>query len=224
MKKIWIFIIGAALAAAVVLSGCGNLKYIALKGTSVANPPTALVKVYIKEFPVKSKASLVDPTAAVSSPYDPGARSTGPSTASGLVANTRDIEISRPSRLEDLAGAVLRELRKEKVRVFFDLDRVTDLEEVRDISNPFELVASDSEDAALEISGKALIRSRRVSKQFTQKTDNVEIELIIKDLKTGKVLVKEPMKVGIHLTFNSVELEEAMAVAVVTHLTQRSPF
>ena len=119
---------------------------------------------------------------------------------------------------------MLRELRKEKVRVFFDLDRVTDLEEVRDISNPFELVASDSEDAALEISGKALIRSRRVSKQFTQKTDNVEIELIIKDLKTGKVLVKEPMKVGIHLTFNSVELEEAMAVAVVTHLTQRSPF
>ena len=124
------------------LTAC-TLKYEVLKSTSLANPPTAPIKIYIKEFPVKSIVRLVDPTAAVSTPYDTGTRSGGSPNVSGLVASTRDIEISRPSRIEDLSGSVLRELRRERIRVFTDLDQVTDLSQVRSVDNPFELVPPD---------------------------------------------------------------------------------
>ena len=221
-ETIWKYLL-AGLTVAGALSGCGNLKYIALKGTSIPNPPAEPIAIFIREFPVKSKASLVDPTAAVSSPYDPGSRSTA-TTTSGLVANTRDIEITRSSRIEDLVGAVLRELRRDRLRVFYDLEAVNDLENVREIDNPFKLAVAEETGIELEISGNALIRSRRISKKFTQKTDGVEIILTIKDVKTGAVLEKGPLKVGVHMIFNSVELEEAMAIAVVTYLTQRTPF
>lgn len=223
MKRIptWL---GVTLVALVVLGACSNLKYVALKGTSVPNPPTAPIKVYVKEFPVKSIVRLVDPTAAVSTPYDTGRRSGGGGNVSGLVASTRDIEISRPSRIEDLSGSVLRELRREEIRVFTDLDQVTDLTQVRSVHNPFELVPSDVAGVQLEISGRAVIRSRRVSKKFNQKTDSVDIVLIIKDMATGEVFEKELLKVGINMIFNSTELEEAMAVAVMSHLMQKTPF
>lgn len=209
------------------LGACLGLKYVSLKGTSIPNPPSARVKVFINEFPVASKASIVDPTAAVSSPYGQTGRQRERSGdfvggLGGLVGNVRDLEIARPSRIEDLAGALLRELRGDKVRIFFDYGAISDLEGVRKFENPFELVGSDSPQAQLEISGTSLIRSRRVSKKFTRMTDSVEITISVKDLRTGKVLEKETLQLGIRMVFNSEELEEAMAVGVVTHLMQKT--
>ena len=54
------------LLSIVFVAGCGNLKFQSLKGSSVENPPLERVKVYIKEFPVTSKANVVDPNAALS--------------------------------------------------------------------------------------------------------------------------------------------------------------
>ena len=45
------------------LAAC-TLKYEVLKNTSLANPPLAPIKIYIKEFPVESKANVVDPRVA----------------------------------------------------------------------------------------------------------------------------------------------------------------
>lgn len=211
---------GMGLLVALVLCGCGSLKYDVLKNTSVPNPPGEPIKVYVKQFPVQSKASVVDPLVAVG----------GGQTGGGQVTNTMAsvgnelVTISRSSRIEDLSGALLRELRQKKVRVFTQLDQIADLETVRLVDNPFVLVPSGSEEAQLEISGAALINSQRVNKIFSQETKNVEIELTIKDLKTGNENGKEPLRAGIIMTFNSRELEEAMAIAVVTSLTQKVLF
>lgn len=201
--------------------GCGALKYEALRGTSVPNPPTAPVAVTVKGFPVTSKASVLERRVGA------GAEVAGPGTGSisGLAEESSGImEISRPCRLEDLSGAVLRELRRDKVRVFSDLEKVENLDLVRQMDNPYRLVAPESQEAQLEISGKALIRSQRVSKSFSQKTTRVELELSVKDLATGRTIGRESVRTGIRMTFNSRELEEAMAIAVVTYLTQKTLF
>ena len=135
------------------------------------------------------------------------------------------VQISRPSRIEDLSGAVLRELRKDKVRIFSQTDRVKTLDEdsVRQVDNPFELVSEGTE-ADLEISGSALITSQRVRKVFSQLTQGVQVEVEVKDLKTGNTSKKSPINAGVIMTFNSRELEEALAIAVVTSLTQKLLF
>lgn len=214
----------AALLTLAVVIGCGSQKYVLLKGTSVPNPPLAPIKVAIGAFPVESKASIVDPTAAVSSPHDPDGGATRPAALGGMAAETREMEIARASRIEDLAGGVLRELRREKVRIFVYWDQIANLDEVRQLDNPFELVSPESGEAALEISGKALIRSRRIAKRFTRKTDSVEITLSVKDVETGRELAKDNLRLGINLVYNSEELEEAMAVGVITHLLQKTLF
>ena len=118
----------------------------------------------------------------------------------------------------------MRELRRERVRVLVALDKVESLEDVRLVDNPYELVPAGSAEAHLEITGRALLRSQRVEKKFSRKTDKVEVEVEIKDLKSGKSLKRQPLQVGIEMVFNSKELEEAMAVAVVTYLTQKILF
>ena len=205
--------------ALLVLGACGSLKYEVLKGTSIPNPPAAPVKIYIKEFRVKSTASVIDPRAAVSA-----AGSDRQSSSIGLVEGGELMTISRPSRIEDLSGATLRELRQDKVRIYTDIARIVDLEGVRWVENPFVLVPTGSEEADLEITGTALINSERIAKQFSRLTKNIEITLVIKDLKSGKMNLKETLRTGIHMIFNSKELEEAMAVAVVTGLTQKILF
>jgi hypothetical protein len=207
----------------VCLSGCGNLKYQSLKDTSVANPPTAPVKVYIQEFPVTSKAGVVPPSVTVTDTDFNNQVSGRPISGLAGVGNAI-VTITRTSRIEDLTRTVLRELRGEQVRTYMDWDKVTDLETVRALDNPFLLVPTEAEDADLEISGSALIRSQRVEKKFSQKTTGVEIEVVIKDLKTGKVMTLPTMVTGIQMLFNSKELEEAMAVAVVTSLMQKTLF
>jgi len=219
MKKIAAHL-GAALLAA-GLSGCWTLKYEVLKGTSLPNPPGAPIKVYIKEFPVDSKASVVDPRVA------DAAEAQG-----GYVRYTSDLartgnklaRISRSSRIEDLSGVVLRELRKDKVRIFSQLELIKDLDEenVRQIDNPFELVSAT--EAQLEISGTALISSQRVRKVFSQQTQSVEVAVVVKDLNTGKVRKKSSLSARVFMAFNSRELEEAMAIAVMTSLTQKLLF
>jgi hypothetical protein len=219
MKKIAAYL-GAALLT-VWLSGCWTLKYEVLKGTSLANPPGAPIKVYIKEFPVDSKASVVEPRAA------DAAEAQG-----GYVRYTSDLaktgnkltRISRPSRIEDLSGVVLRELRKDKIRIFSQLELIEDLgeENVRQIDNLFELVSAT--EAQLEISGTALISSQRIRKAFSQQTQSVEVAIEVKDLKTGKVHKKPPLTARVMMTFNSRELEEAMAIAVMTSMTQKLLF
>ena len=219
MKKIAAHL-GAALLA-VWLSGCLTLKYEVLKGTSLANPPGAPIKVYVKEFPVDSKASVVDPRAADAAEAQGGhVRYTSDLARTG----NKLTRISRSSRIEDLSGVVLRELRKEKVRIFSQLELIEDLSEenVREIDNPFELVSAA--EAQLEISGTALISSQRVRKTFSQQTQSVEVVIEVKDLKTGKVNKKGPLTARVMLTFNSRELEEAMAIAVMTSLTQKLLF
>jgi hypothetical protein len=205
----------------IALTGCLTQKYVALKGTSLLNPPTARIKIALGAFPVASKAGVVDPTASVSSPYSQGGstRSTGPG---GLAGESRDMEIARSSRIEDLAGAVLRELRRERVRIFVDWEQIYDLEGVRVLGNPYELVSAESGEAELVISGTALIRSRRISKRFTRTTDSVEIGLTVMDVATGLEVAKDDLQLGVNLVFNSEELEEAMAVGVVTHLLQKT--
>ena len=203
------------------LTAC-TLKYEALKDTSLPNPPSMPVKIYVKEFPVESKANVVDPRIANS------VDSQGTQYITNALASEGNklLQISRPSRIEDLSGALLRELRKDKVRIFTQLDRVEVLDEdsVRQVNNPFTLVSEDSDEADLEISGMALITSQRVRKVFSPQTQRVQIEVSVKDLKTGKVSTKSPVDAGIVMTFNSRELEEALAVAVVTSLTQKLLF
>ena len=202
-------------------TGCA-LKYEALKDTSLANPPSMPVKIYVKEFPVESKANVVDPRIANS------ASSQGTQYVTNALASQGNklLQITRPSRIEDLSGALLRELRKDKVRIFTQTDRVEMLDEdsVRQVDNPFALVSADSDEADLEISGTALITSQRVRKVFSPQTQRVQIEVSVRDIRTGKVSKKSPVDAGIVMTFNSRELEEALAVAVVTSLTQKLLF
>ena len=208
--------------ALLVGSTACTLKYEALKDTSLPNPPSMPVKIYVKEFPVESKANVVDPRIANS------VDSQGTQYITNALASQGNelLQISRPSRIEDLSGALLRELRKDKVRIFTQTDRVAVLDEdsVREVNNPFTLVSEDSDEADLEISGTALITSQRVRKVFSSQTQRVQVEVSVKDLKTGKVSTKSPVDAGIVMTFNSRELEEALAVAVVTSLTQKLLF
>ena len=203
------------------LSAC-TLKYEVLKETSLNNPPSGLIKIYIREFPVESKANVVDPRVANSATASQGQQSITNSLAS---EGSKLVQISRPSRIEDLSGAVLRELRKDKVRIFSQTDLVKMLDEdsVRQVDNPFELVSEGTE-ADLEISGSALITSQRVRKVFSQLTQGVQIKVEVKDLKTGNTSKKSPINAGVIMTFNSRELEEALAIAVVTSLTQKLLF
>ena len=199
-----------------------TLKYEALKDTSLPNPPSMPIKIYVKEFPVESKANVVDPRAANST------ASQGTQYITNALASQGNklVQITRPSRIEDLSGALLRELRKDKVRILTQTDRVEvlDKDSVRQVNNPFTLVSEDSDEADLEISGTALITSQRVRKVFSPQTQRVQVEVSVKDLKTGKVSTKSPVDAGIVMTFNSRELEEALAVAVVTSLTQKLLF
>ena len=199
-----------------------TLKYEALKDTSLPNPPSIPVKIYVKEFPVESKANVVDPRAVNSA----GSQGTQYMTNALASEGNRLVQITRPSRIEDLSGALLRELRKDKVRILTQTDRVEVLDEdsVRQVNNPFTLVSEDSDEADLEISGTALITSQRVRKVFSPQTQRVQVEVSVKDLKTGKVSTKSPVDAGIVMIFNSKELEEALAVAVVTSLTQKLLF
>ena len=200
-----------------------TLKYEALKDTSLPNPPSMPIKIYVKEFPVESKANVVDPRAANSAGSQGGTQYVTNALAS---AGNRLVQITRPSRIEDLSGALLRELRKDKVRILTQTDRVEvlDKDSVRQVNNPFALVSADSDEADLEISGTALITSQRVRKVFSPQTQRVQVEVSVKDLKTGKVSTKSPIDAGIVMTFNSRELEEALAIAVVTSLTQKLLF
>ena len=201
--------------------GCA-LKYEALRDTSLPNPPSMPIKIYVKEFPVESKANVVDPRAANS------ASSQGTQYVTNALASqgSKLVQITRPSRIEDLSGALLRELRKDKVRILTQTDRVEVLDEdsVRQVSNPFALVAVDSDEADLEISGTAVITSQRLRKVFSPQTQRVQVEISVRDLKTGKVKKKSPIDAGIVMTFNSRELEEALAIAVVTSLTRKLLF
>lgn len=212
-------IIAIAALLALGLGSC-TLKYDVLRGTSVPNPPTAPIKIYIKEFQVISKASVVDPAAAVGGAAEGGGHGGG-----GLAEKSGNklIEISRPSRIEDLSGAIIRELRKDQVRVFAQLEMVKDLQTVRLVDNPFVLVSSDA-DAQLEISGTAQINSQRIGKVFSQDTKNIELTVTVKDLQSGSVSRKTPLGVGVKMIFNSKELEEAMAIGVVTSLSQKILF
>ena len=218
MKEMVKYLGGALLVG---LTAC-TLKYEALKDTSLPNPPSMPVKIYVKEFPVESKANVVDPRIANS------VDSQGTQYITNALASQGNklLQISRPSRIEDLSGALLRELRKDKVRIFKQTDWVEVLDEdsVREVNNPFTLVSEDSEEADLEISGTALITSQRVRKVFSPQTQRVQVEVSVKDLKTGKVSTKSPVDAGIVMAFNSRELEEALAVAVVTSLTQKLLF
>lgn len=216
MKKIYL-----VLALLGGLSAC-TLKYEVLKETSLTNPPPGPIKIYIREFPVESKANVVDPRVANSAAASQGQQAVTNSLAS---KGSKLVQISRPSRIEDLSGAVLRELRKDKVRIFSQTDRVKTLDEdsVRQVDNPFELVSEGTE-ADLEISGSALITSQRVRKVFSQLTQGVQVEVEVKDLKTGNTSKKSPIDAGVIMTFNSRELEEALAIAVVTSLTQKLLF
>ena len=202
-------------------AGCA-LKYESLRDTSLPNPPSMPVKIYVKEFPVESKANVVDPRAANS------VSTQGTQYVTNALASQGNklVQITRPSRIEDLSGVLLRELRKNKVRIFTQTDRVEVLNEdsVRQVNNPFTLVSEDSDEADLEISGTALITSQRVRKVFSPQTQRVQVEVSVKDLKTGKVSKKNPVDAGIVMTFNSRELEEALAIAVVTSLTQKLLF
>jgi hypothetical protein len=212
-------IIAITAVLALGLEAC-TLKYDVLRGTSLPNPPTALVKIYIREFQVVSKASVVDPVAAAGGATEGGGR-----MISGLAeqAGNKLIEISRPSRIEDLSGAIIRELRKNQIQVFSQTEMVRDLQTVRLVDNPFEVVSSDA-DAQLEISGTAQINSQRIGKVFSQDTKNIEVALTVKDLHDGSTSRKNPLRVGVKMIFNSKELEEAMAVAVVTSLAQKILF
>ena len=132
--------------------------------------------------------------------------------------------ISRNSRIEDLTRTLLRELRRDKLRVFSELDRVRDLQNVREIANPFILVPPEDDDAQLEISGSVLLLSKRVEQRFSQKSTSATVEVVITDLGTGKQTRMPPVKSGIKMTFNSKELEEAIAILITTVVTQKTLF
>lgn len=209
-----------AVVALATIPSC-SLKYELLKDTSLVNPPSGPIKIYVREFPVDSKASVVDPRVATAA-LDQGQEQyiTNELARSG----NKLVRISRPSRLEDLSGAILRELRRERVRVFAQYDFVDELDEdsVREINNPFELVAADEAD--LEISGSALILSQKVRKVYSQYTQAAEVQVEVKDLSSGSVSQKTPINAGINMVFNSRELEEALVIAVMTSLTQKLLF
>ena len=203
-----------------IVTGCGNLKYMVLKGTSIENPPVERVKVYVKGFPVVSKANVVDPNAALGdSEYSPGR-----SINSLAEVGNAIMVISRPSRIEDLTRSLLRELRLDQLRIFAEFDRVTSLTNVREMPNPFELVPPEDESAQLEISGSVYLLSQRVEQRFSQNSTSARVELVIKDLESGEEVILPPMTAGISMTFNSKELEEAIAVFISTLLTQKTLF
>ena len=208
------------LTSVVVTVGCGNLKFLALKGTELENPPSTPIKLYVKEFPVTSKANVVDPNAALGDSDMGGGRSINALAEAG---NTIMV-ISRNSRIEDLTRSLLRELRRDKLRVFSELDRVRDLQNVREVANPFILVPPEDDDAQLEISGSVLLLSKRVEQRFSQKSTSATVKMVITDLGTGKQIRMPPVKSGINMTFNSKELEEAIAILITTVVTQKTLF
>ena len=89
---------------------------------------------------------------------------------------------------------------------------------------PGELVAPEDESAQLEISGSVYLLSQRVEQRFSQNSTSARVELVMKDLETGKEITLPPMTAGISMTFNSKELEEAIAVFISTLLTQKTLF
>jgi hypothetical protein len=208
------------LTSVVVTVGCGNLKFLALKGTELENPPSTPIKLYVKEFPVTSKANVVDPNAALGDSDMGGGRSIN---ALAEVGNAIMV-ISRNSRIEDLTRSLLRELRRDKLRVFSELDRVRDLQNVREVANPFILVPPEDDDAQLEISGSVLLLSKRVEQRFSQKSTSATVKMVITDLGTGMQIRMPPVKSGINMTFNSKELEEAIAILITTVVTQKTLF
>jgi hypothetical protein len=203
-----------------LVMGCGNLKLLALKGTSIENPPVQPVKIYVKEFPVTSKANVVDPNAALGDNDYTGGRSINTLAEVGNAI----MVISRSSRIEDLTRSFLRELRRDKLRVYSEYDRVTGLENIREIENPFVLVPPEDEEAQLEISGTIYLLSQRVEQRFSQKSTSAELELVVKDVKSGAEVRLPAVKAGISMAFNSKELEEAIAVFISTVLTQKTLF
>ena len=208
------------LTSVVVTVGCGNLKFLALKGTELENPPSTPIKLYVKEFPVTSKANVVDPNAALGDSDMGGGRSINALAEAGNAI----MVISRNSRIEDLTRSLLRELRRDKLRVFSELDRVRDLQNVREVANPFILVPPEDDDAQLEISGSVLLLSKRVEQRFSQKSTSATVKMVITDLGTGKQIRMPPVKSGINMTFNSKELEEAIAILITTVVTQKTLF
>ena len=208
------------LTSVVITVGCGNLKFLALKGTELENPPSMPIKMYVKEFPVTSKANVVDPNAALVDSDVGGGRSINALAEAGNAI----MVISRNSRIEDLTRTLLRELRRDKLRIFAELDRVRDLQNVREIANPFVLVPPEDDDAQLEISGSVLLLSKRVEQRFSQKSTSATVEVVITDLATGKQIRMPPVKAGINMTFNSKELEEAIAILISTVVTQKTLF
>ena len=208
------------LTSVVVTVGCGNLKFLALKGTELENPPSAPIKLYVKEFPVTSKANVVDPNAALGDSDMGGGRSINALAEAGNAI----MVISRNSRIEDLTRSLLRELRRDKLRVFSELDRVRDLQNVREVANPFILVPPEDDDAQLEISGSVLLLSKRVEQRFSQKSTSATVKMVITDLGTGMQIRMPPVKSGINMTFNSKELEEAIAILITTVVTQKTLF
>ncbi len=211
----------AAVSCSFLLAmGCSNLKLLALKGTSLENPPLQPVKIYVKEFPVTSKANVVDPNAALGDNDYTGGRSIN---ALAEVGNAIMV-ISRNSRIEDLTRSLLRELRRDKLRIFSEYDRVTDLKNIREIDNPFVLVSPEDEEAQLEISGSIYLLSQRVEQRFSQKSTSARLDLVIKDIKSGIEVRLPSTQAGISMAFNSKELEEAIAIFISTVLTQKTLF
>ena len=205
----------------VVTLGCGNLKYVALKGTELTNPPTERVRVYVKQFPVTSKANVIDPNAISSGDQYQGG---GSSINSLAEVGNAIMVISRSTRIEDLTRSLLRELRNNELRYLSEYERVTDLSKVRVMSNPYELVAPEDKRAQLEISGEVVLMSQRVEQRFSQNSSSVEVRIKIKDLATGRQADILPVKSGINMTYNSKELEAAIAVFISTVLTQKTRF
>jgi hypothetical protein len=193
---------------------------LALKGTELENPPSTPIKLYVKEFPVTSKANVVDPNAALGDSDMGGGRSINALAEAGNAI----MVISRNSRIEDLTRSLLRELRRDKLRIFSELDRVRDLQYVREVPNPFILVPPEDDEAQLEISGSVLLLSKRVEQRFSQKSTSATVQMVITDLGTGKQIRMPPVKSGINMTFNSKELEEAIAILITTVVTQKTLF
>ncbi len=212
--------LSACLVLMLALAGCGNLKYLALKGTQVDNPPLAPVKVYVKEFPVTSKANVVDPNAALGDSDYGGGRSINALAEAGNAI----MVISRSTRIEDLTRSLLREMRRDKLRVLTDLDRVSDLQNIREVENPFVLVPPEDDEAQLAISGSVLLLSKRVEQRFSQKSTSAAVEMVITDVATGKKISIPAVKAGINMNFNSKELEEAIAILITTTLAQKTLF
>ena len=82
----------------------------------------------------------------------------------------------------------------------------------------------EDDDAQLEISGSVLLLSKRVEQRFSQKSTSATVEVVITDLATGKQIRMPPVKAGINMTFNSKELEEAIAILISTVVTQKTLF